>query len=152
MAVDTLDVDKQAIGGPSVGSPSSGTYGEKQGLSDLKSELPQSQGMAPGGGPAGPPPMSPEPISPTPPGGGRPSLEAPGVPGVLLHPSTQPDTPVSTPLLDDPAGPGLVPDDGNFEYRLMVLDMLSEDPRVSPQTREWAQTVRAVLIGGDPAV
>lgn len=131
----------------SVAAPASGTYGEKQDLVDLKNELP----VGAVGGP--PPPSPPTPPSPNPieppqavttgrPAGARPPG---GVPSALLHPTTRPDVPVSTPLAPQVGTPAVAdPRQG----RLAILDALSTDPNVAPETREWAQSVIEALIGG----
>lgn len=152
MPTDTLDVDKQQIGGGAgVNSPTSGVYGEKAAGSALKKSLPQSQAPAPGAAPGAPPMVNQEPISPAPTRGGRPLAGAPGVPPALTAPSAMPDVPVNTPLLTPGLGPQVAPVENHFEDRLRVLDMLAQSQRVSSETRAWAQNARALLAGGDPA-
>lgn len=140
---------------PAVNQPASGTYGEKADANKLKASLPQAQpGPAGPAAPAGPPPMPQAPIAPVSPDRGRPGTSAavpPGVPSVLAAPTTQPDVPVATPLagpVAPPVGPGAAAPD---QARLAILDRLSNDPSVSPDTREWAKTVLGLLLGADPA-
>lgn len=146
------EVDKRPMPGGGVGKPASGTYGEAADRDRLKKSLPQSQGAPAGAPPA--PQLSPQPISPTQEFGGRPvgPTPPPGVPPAIMHPTTRPDVPVSTPLAGDPLNPQVLPpNDANFEHRLRVLDLLANSPKVSPATREWASITRAILTGGDPA-
>lgn len=146
-----LEVDKQPLPGGNVNSPASGAYGEKQALTNLKKDLPQSQPTAPGAAPTAPPMVNQEPISPTPARGGRPSAGAPGLPPALVAPTAMPDVPVGTPLQAPALGPQIAPVNNHFEDRLRLLDVLAQSNTVSPETRAWAQEARAVLAGGDPA-
>jgi hypothetical protein len=148
---DISTVDQRPMPGGGANKPSSGTYGEKADTERLKQSLPSSGAPAPGGQPL--PQMSPAPISPTQEYGGRPvgPTAPPGVPPAIMHPTARPDVPMSTPLAGDPLNQqALPPNDAHFEGRLRTIDTLIQSNRVSPQTREWLEILRAVLIGGDP--
>jgi len=126
-----------------VNQPTSGTYGEKAANDRLAAALPVQPGGPPGGAPA-PPPMTDQPVVPQsrPPGaaGGLP----PGVPGPLGAPTERPSVPVDTPL---GAGPAPAPVLTAAQQRVRILDLLANNPDVAPSTREWAESVRRVLIG-----
>lgn len=133
---------------PSVTQPASGTYGESADLERLKASLPAGSV----GGPAAPapkaPPISTEPVTqPQPTPGGRPpgSPPPPGLPSVLAAPTDRPEVPVSTPLAMPQMGTPAIADPR--QARLAILDALVTNPGVSPETREWAQTVIHVLLG-----
>lgn len=132
----------------SMGAPTSGAYGEAADLAALKGALPAGAIGNPTPTSAGPPmpPVSTQPVSvpsPTPPGrptGGQPP---PGLPAVLAGPTQRPNVPVGTPLsvmtapvLGDPT-----------QARVAILDHLTNDPTVSPETRAWASSVLRVLRG-----
>lgn len=124
----------------SVNKPTSGSYGEGAELDRLKQSLPASQPVAQppvaatGAGPLTP---MPGPSTPAPPAG--------GLPEVLMAPTTQPDTPVGTPL-SGPPSPVQGAAVNAAQQRLAVLDTLATSDQVSEETREWASTVRDYLI------
>lgn len=130
--------------------PSSGTYGEGAELDRLKQSLPAGAvGQPPAPAPAAPTPLSPEPLRRADPAAeGRPKTAAaapPGVPSVLLEPTTRPEVPVTTPL--QPMGSPSPSTASSAQQRLAVLDMLSSSPNVSAATREWAANFRDALLG-----
>jgi hypothetical protein len=59
-----------------------------------------------------------------------------------------PDIPVNTPLTDVPAplDPSQLPPE---QSRLMVLELLANNPKVSAETRNWAATYRDRLLRGN---
>ena len=134
------EIEKQPL---KPGKPTSGTYGERKEVEDLKASLPpmDSSGAAPGG--AGPSPMpTPKPGMPAQPGG-RPTNAPSGVPSALLRPTNEPDVPVNTPLgVPAPAQGGA---QSAQEARLALLQMLAESDTVSDETRSWAQAVLEML-------
>jgi hypothetical protein len=140
-----LDLEKQPQGGP-VNQPSSGSYGAKAAVDRLKKSLPTS-GMTPPA-PEAPGTISSEPVVPVPNRPGRPAgpTAPPGTPPVLMHPTQRPEVPVSSPLGATPPAPtpALTPQ----QDRLSFLQALANSPRVHPNTREWAQSVLEVLMGG----
>lgn len=139
-----IDLEKIPVDSK-VNTPSSGTYGEKAANERLKQQLPTGDGpQGPGAG-AGLPPMSDQPVRPQTRTPGAGAGLPPGVPGPLAAPTTRPDVPVSTPLGASPAAPPVLTAQ---QQRLRILDMLSESEQVSPTTREWARSVRRVLVGG----
>ena len=125
------------------GKPTSGTYGERKELDDLKGALPP---MGPGGesGPAaGPSPMpGANPQMPQQPGG-RPLNAPPGVPTALLNKTDQPEVPLNSPLggLAEPVPQA----QSGQEARLALLQALAESDTVSEETRSWAQAVLDML-------
>lgn len=138
-----------------VNKPASGTYGEGVALDNLKKSLPQGaigNPAPPGGAPL--PPVQPA-VMPTKSIEGRPSTGAalpPGVPSPLLAPTQYPNVPVTTPLTspwnNQIASPQVqTPQQG----RLLILDQLANSPDVSAETREWAQHVLEILMGGQGA-
>ncbi len=148
--INVNEPDKMPMDTPSVGAPSSGTYGEGAALDRLKAALPAGSVGAPPP-PAAPgapqmPPISTQPVTPTPEGEGRPpGPTAPaGIPAPLLAPSNQPDVPVGTPLASTAPNVNQLTD---VQRRLQILDVLATSPGVSDTTRQWAQMVRKVLIG-----
>jgi hypothetical protein len=123
-----------------VNTPASGTYGEKAALDGLKKSLPpMGAGQPEGGNGAAGPALSPEPpIMPVPPPSGAPSPQQPaGIPAALLGPTGRPMEPVTAGPMQPLAFP--VQEQSAAERRLEVLISLANDPRVSEQTREWAQ-------------
>lgn len=131
----TLDVEKMGAGNaPNVSRPSSGSYGEKAEVDRLKKSLPSS-GAPPAGGQPLPPmhdaPVRPQPnISP-----GAPANVPPGVPGILAAPTGRPYEPVDT-MPTSPVAGAVVND---AQSRLRILDQLANSPKVSAETREWAE-------------
>lgn len=142
------DLDKRPLPDGPVNRPASGTYGERAELDRLQKSLPT---MEPGTGPApGGQSTSAQPVRPAPPRPeGRPQTGAaapPGVPSVLLAPSTRPDEPVGTPLSPPPMAMGGAVT--SAQRRLQILQMLAESDEVSDDTREWAQIVLRQITGG----
>ena len=75
-----------------------------------------------------------------------PAPAAPGtVPNVLMGPTTQPDVPVSRPLDMAGGGPSPAAAVDAAQKRLQLLDFLANSDDVSPETRQWAKTVRDAL-------
>lgn len=135
-----------------VNQPQSGTYGEKAELRKLQQSLPEGAIGQPAPAPgADLPPIRPL-VQPTKQTEGRPQTGGrvpPGVSPALLMPTDRPDTPVSTPLADQfdsrIASPQIqTPQQG----RLLVLERLANSPNVSAETREWAEHILEILIGG----
>jgi len=128
-----------------IGKPSSGTYGEKKELDDLKGALPpmNPQGAPSGTGPAPMPQPSPNlPAAP----GGRPVNAPKGVPSALMGKTSDPSMPVNTPLSGPaPAQPGA---QSGQEARIALLQSLATSDQVSDETRSWAQAVLDMIIGG----
>lgn len=119
------DVVEQLPAGGNPNAPASGTYGEEAAQQRLESALPnvnseQSRQVSPA-------PMTSEP-SPVPP-------PAPGLPQAIFNPTTQPRTPISTPLNEfGPMAPG-TPE----ETVIQILDMLTRSPDVTETTKEIAR-------------
>jgi hypothetical protein len=141
------ELEKMPVQGK-VNTPDSGTYGEKAALDGLKKSLPPmgSGGRPEGGNGAAGAALSPEPpIMPVPPPSGTPSPQQPaGVPSALLGPTGRPMEPVTAPPTQPLSFP--VPERSAAESRLEVLITLANDPRVSEQTREWAQLWVKTLV------
>jgi hypothetical protein len=137
--MDSPDVMEQMPAGGGVNKPASGTYGEVADLNRLKSQLDVPETPGPGSGP--PPGSGPSPGSGGGfPGGPPPKSPMPGtVPDVLMGPSTQPDTPMSTPL----QGTGIPQATAmnGAQKRMKALIALSESPEADTETREWAKIV-----------
>jgi hypothetical protein len=132
-------IEKVPTGGPGLNKPTSGTYGERAELDNLKASLPpMAPAAAPGAG-GGAAPM-PDPDF-RPPGmePGRPGRAPAGVPPVLLEGDgpAAPAAPVDAPGAVNPQ-----------QDRIALLDYLATAPDVSEQTREWAKTVLEMLIEG----
>lgn len=119
-----------------VNTPTSGTYGEKAALDSLKQALPPMQEKAPATPPAGGAPSGP-PITPTPAPGQQAPQAPTGVPDVLLAPTGRPMEPVSGPIAEPQQFPGS--QQTAAQERLEMLINLANSPRVSDETREWAQ-------------
>lgn len=140
------DLEKLPTKG-TVSRPTSGTYGEKAAVDDLKSALPPMSAPPPPG--AGGPPGTVRPTPVRPPGsagmlGG--AGTPPGLPDLLSAPTKYPDRPVAGSPGDAlmPAPAAAV---GAQQQRLAVLDALIRSPNVAEQTKEWATVVRRTLIG-----
>ena len=138
MPVDATEISKMPMPGGNVNAPASGTYGEGAALEALKKQLPST----PAAGPSTQNPVAPMPTPPA--GAGVSNTPAPGLPSALLAPTQRPDVPVSTPLAG--SGPAPMPMSAQ-QQRLHALDVLANDPNVSPETREWAQALVARLAG-----
>lgn len=134
MTNDTPDVLEQVPAGGGMNKPASGTYGEKTELAALQQELPVDPA-------ASQPNVRP---TPAPPAGPARPAPAGGLPKGLLAPTTQPDVPASTPLAG-PVDPFAGAVDAR-QRRLALLDILSRHPEVSPETREFADTLKRKLI------
>lgn len=140
---NTLEPEKQSQRG--VNQPKGGPYGERAALENLKASLPSAE---PSGGPAvggGMSPQAPAPVPvPSPPGAG-PGGGVPGVPSVLMGPTTSP-RPVASPLMEPPQNP-VAAARGERERQLTLLRSLSEHPQASAELKEWAATVLSKIDG-----
>ena len=131
------EVEKLPTNQPRMGAPQSGTYGEKQSLTNLQQALPQGEGSAPAGG--GPSQISDQPVSPQ---RSNRTGAVPGVPAPLLKPTSRPGVPTDTPL-QDPGMPGAVVT--GQQRRMQILTLLADSPATSEATREWAKSLLEVL-------
>ena len=139
--MDPTDINQRAM--PSVNRPDSGTYGEKADLNRLKAALPDmASAPSPTGAQQGQASSAP-PVSVSPLTAGQPAPPSP-----LMAPTMMPDIPVNTPLTDVPAplDPSQLPPE---QSRLMVLELLANNPKVSAETRNWAATYRDRLLRGN---
>jgi len=129
-----------------VNTPASGTYGEGAALDGLKKALP-STGNAPAGpAPGAPIPLSPEPpLAPVPPPNQSSPQQPTGVPNVLLSPTGRPMEPGTAMPMEPASFPQV--ERSAAEQRLQVLMSLANDPRVSEETREWAELWIRTLTG-----
>jgi hypothetical protein len=135
---DTTTVAEQTLpGGGGVNQPSSGSYGEAASLDRLQKSLPKAQPVGPGaeaGAPVAPLPRT----SPA-------SAQSGSLPPALLAPTSMPDTPQTTPLAVPAPNP--MQEAQSWRQRNMaLLDSLSQSPQTSPATREWAATLKDMLI------
>lgn len=135
---------------PTVNQPASGTYGEQAELEKLKQSLPAGAvGQPPAPTAAPPAPLSTDTIAPPSTAAGRPPSGAaipPGISSAIFAPTQHPEVPGNTPLAPTPAGP-LAGAQTPAQGRLLILDMLANNPDVSPATREWAQMMVRALVG-----
>ncbi len=123
-----------------VNKPESGSYGEGAALDRLEGALPP---MAE----AGPPPQSglnpqatPQVPLPPPSLGGGPAVPTPGnLPPGLLAPTQRPEEPITANIGADMPLAAPEPQMTAAQERLEVLIALAQSPRVSDETREWAQ-------------
>jgi hypothetical protein len=134
---ESPDVLAQVPAGGGVGKPASGTYGEKAELQRLEAQLPGSE-------PSAPVPQETAPVPGVPSGPAVPA-PPPGLPRGLTLPTRRPDVPAATPLQGGPVDPYAGAVDAR-QRRLALLDMLTQHPDVSPELREWAETVKQKLI------
>lgn len=137
MQNSTPDVIEQVPAGGGVNKPSSGTYGEKAQLDQLRRDLPQVDQSSSTAG---------RQVQPVPGGGLRPGggASAPaGLPAGLTAPTRQPDVPISTPMAQPPDPMAGAVD--ARQRRLRYLDLLSQHAD-SPEVREWAEVVKQKLI------
>jgi len=141
-----FDISKQPTqSGMGTPAGSGGAYGQKAALDRLKAAIPTSQGQGrpsaggPGGPPTGPPPGPPPPTTqgggPTPPPGSA-------VPGAILTPTGQPNTPVNTPLAPPTQNPVQTAQTPK-QARLALLLALADSP--NEEVAEWARMVSAAL-------
>ena len=133
----TPDVIDQVPAGGGVNEPASGTYGEKAELERLKQQLPAAEPVQPSPPAAGPVPVGRRQASAVPSGAGLPSG--------LTAPTQRRDVP---PLPN--AAPAADPYGGAVDARqrrLRLLDALSRDQSVGPETREWATILVQKLAG-----
>lgn len=136
---------------PKTNLPDSGVYGEAADLNRLKKSLPASRAVV-GQPEQSAPPMPQQSPFPQAQPMGRPDTGAaapPGIPSVILHPSDRPEVPMTGTAMPTPQPPTPSAPD---QARLAMLQMLSQSPDVSVDTRQWAQEVLRILIGGQGVV
>lgn len=134
------DPDVSQLPSDAVNAPASGTYGETAALDRLKAQLPGAATPQPGSGPGPTQPMPTPPMS-----GGMSTPPSGALPASLMAPTTQPGTPLTTPLAMPPQNP-MLSAQSQRQRNLAKLDALMADPNTSDETKEWARNLVSHLI------